>query len=363
MSPTPSALQVHGALILAQVLFGGGAVVGKLGVEAFNPLVFALVREGVAGPLLLLVAFAREGLILPRRGDVSLFLILGLCIFGNQALFIIGDKLSGPILASAWQPSQPVFTLVISLALRWEKFTLGKVLGICASFAGGAFMVLYGQTLGSVGAIGNAMFAFNCLGTSLYVIFGKVALSRYPSLTVVSWAYICASAFTLLAAAPLSLSCWVIHFLCPVRDSLPKFQCGSYEASCQPWHVPHSAVGPLLYWILGNSMLAYFLMTWANQYARAGFILAYTALQPLTSTLVSVVIVTLFGSRGTDLALPGWNALGSVGILLGLVLLVQEGKRQHQEDSLTPNLLSVADSDSFISGSASRDILRMRTST
>lgn len=48
----PSPWAVHGALILAQVMFGGGSVVGKLGVEKFNPLLFALIRECVAGPLL-----------------------------------------------------------------------------------------------------------------------------------------------------------------------------------------------------------------------------------------------------------------------------------------------------------------------
>lgn len=43
--PRPSLWAVHGALILAQVMFGGGAVVGRLGVESFNPLLFALIRD------------------------------------------------------------------------------------------------------------------------------------------------------------------------------------------------------------------------------------------------------------------------------------------------------------------------------
>lgn len=41
----PAARHVHLALITAQVLFGGGSVVGKLGVESFNPMMFALIRE------------------------------------------------------------------------------------------------------------------------------------------------------------------------------------------------------------------------------------------------------------------------------------------------------------------------------
>ena len=48
--------------------FGGGSVVGKLGVERFNPLVFALIREVAAGALLLLWALRCDGCVPLRRG-------------------------------------------------------------------------------------------------------------------------------------------------------------------------------------------------------------------------------------------------------------------------------------------------------
>ena len=48
---------------------------GKLGVEKFNPLVFALIREVAAGALLLLWALRRDGCVPLRRGrDAWLFL-------------------------------------------------------------------------------------------------------------------------------------------------------------------------------------------------------------------------------------------------------------------------------------------------
>ena len=113
----PSLWLSHGALILAQCIFGGGSVVGKLGVERFNPLVFALIREAAAGALLLLWALCHDGCVPLRRGrDAWLFLGCGVLIFTNQAAFIVGDKLAGAVLASAWQPTQPVFSLPISIA-------------------------------------------------------------------------------------------------------------------------------------------------------------------------------------------------------------------------------------------------------
>merc|ERR1712137_1427932 len=66
---SPPALKVHAALILVQVIFGGGAVIGQLGVATFNPLLFALIREGVGGSLLLLCAFLKDGLRAPQRQD------------------------------------------------------------------------------------------------------------------------------------------------------------------------------------------------------------------------------------------------------------------------------------------------------
>ena len=84
---------MHGALITCQCIFGGGSVVGKLGVAKFNPLVFALIREVVAGVLLLGFALYQDGFVRPRRRDALLFGACGLFIFTNQAAFIVGDKL------------------------------------------------------------------------------------------------------------------------------------------------------------------------------------------------------------------------------------------------------------------------------
>ncbi|CAJ1414690.1 unnamed protein product [Effrenium voratum] len=327
----PSPSLVHGALILAQVMFGGGAVVGKLGVARFNPLLFALIREAVAGPLLLLLALACDGWLMPRREDLRLLLAMGACVFSNQAFFIVGTKLAGPIVASAWQCSQPIFTLLISLSLGWEVATARKTWGILASFAGGAFLVCYGQPVSSPASSGNLLLALNCLGTSLYVIFGKFALQRYPSLSTTAWSYLFATAMMTATALCLNSNCAFIHFLCP-ESGHDDLACGSYRTSCSPWSVPQSAVLPLVYWVLFNSMGAYLLITWANQHARAGFVLAYTALQPLTSTTLSVLLIWTFGP--SDLKLPGWNALGGIGILAGLVLVIADGKHQHEEDEM-----------------------------
>mmetsp|Transcript_67833 Transcript_67833/g.148910 ORF Transcript_67833/g.148910 Transcript_67833/m.148910 type:complete len:154 (+) Transcript_67833:657-1118(+) len=140
-----------------------------------------------------------------------------------------------------------------------------------------------------------------------------------------------ASVMMAISAGSLNNSCGFIHFICPPTGT-QDFTCGSYQASCSAWLVPATAVLPLAYWIIFQSISAYFLLTWANRYARAGYILAYTALQPFTSTLLSVILI-LSGVQG--LQMPGWNVLGSIGIFLGLILLILDGKRQHEADQAT----------------------------
>lgn len=58
----PSTLFVHLVLITVQTIFGIGSVVGGLGLPAFNPLVFALIRELCAGAILLVASIAMTGM-------------------------------------------------------------------------------------------------------------------------------------------------------------------------------------------------------------------------------------------------------------------------------------------------------------
>jgi len=298
-------------------------------------MLFALIREVVAGLLLLLWAAYCDGRqSIRRRRDCWLFLACGFFIFTNQAAFIVGDKLAGPVLASAWQPTQPVFTLVISWLIGWERLTIGKAVGIGLSVGGAAFMVTYGADLGGGSGTtevvaGNVLFFFNCLGTSLYVITCKLVLARgYPPSTITAWSYLCGALMMLITASALNSSCRAVSLLCPPpSDAPPSHQCDDLHTSCDPWAVPASALLPLAYWILFNSAAAYLLMTWANKHAAAGFVLAYCALQPLTSTTLSVAIVQ--SGAHTNLSMPGWNALGALPIVLGLVLILRDGKSAH----------------------------------
>ena len=110
-----------------QVGFGGYSVVlavyGKAG--HIDPVVFSLCRDACAFPILLAAAALLEGVRWPRYRDLPLFLSMGLVgIFGNQVPFILGLYNAGADVASMWQPSTPVLTVVLALATCQERLPL-----------------------------------------------------------------------------------------------------------------------------------------------------------------------------------------------------------------------------------------------
>eukprot|EP00756_Hemistasia_phaeocysticola_P052131 Hpha_TRINITY_DN27333_c0_g1::TRINITY_DN27333_c0_g1_i1::g.535::m.535 len=336
----PSVLLVHAALIITQLSFGGGSVVGKFGVHGTNPIVFALIREGIAGPLLCIAATALHAE-RPALCDIPRLLACGVCVFGNQLCFIVGVKLADSITGSVWQPSQPIFTCALAVLLGYEHAQWRTLLGLLFAISGAVFMVLYGAETegGTYQIFGHLLFFFNCLGTSGYVVFSKPFFSHVPTqgkrctsiaerkpgsrmykpLSVTGWCYIVGSVLMFITTLVFNAGQDLLHFVCHDKDSAVEQECVD-----DPWRVPGSMWWCLAYWILGNSITAYGAMTWANKYAQASTVSAYTVLQPVTSAVISYIVVAVKGVEWADnysLEKPGIKDLGIIPIMLGLGVL------------------------------------------
>jgi len=92
----------------------------------------------------------------------------------------------------------------------------------------------------------------------------------------------------------------------------------------EAWNVPSTAIGALFYWIICQSVLAYFLLTWGNKYADPSLTAAFAAVQPLSAALLSFILISC-GVTGLDS--PGLNDLGALGIIGGLGFVVYDSKR------------------------------------
>lgn len=346
LSPSNS-WRVQGALILAQVFFGLGAVVGALGLPATHPLVFALAREFWAGLALLTLSvyylhyqhqqqrqkhqdpannhhhqdkkesttFAASPSALlyatsAWRIHAKYFALLGFVVFGNQAGFIVGIKLAGAVTASVWQPCQPIFTAGICMAAGWEPVQAKRLAGIAVAFCGCVAMVLLKHKTNNLAIndtksvsqqepnneatihnaagylLGNALLFTNCLCTSLFVILSKRMLSLYPSLLVTAWSYNFATIYMAAAVLVASTMPTVQTLLCP--------DCIQGHADRSVWSIPTGALPALVYYVLFASVGSYGLLTWANQYATGTLVMSFTVLQPLTASLVTTALL-VFG--------------------------------------------------------------------
>lgn len=324
----PPQSKVHSALLLAHIVCGGGAIVGKFGLHGGNPVLFALVREIVAGLALCLINLFLGGKAMPATAnDIKLVVAAGACIFANHLFFVLGLKLTDPISGAAWQPAQPIVTAGLAIALGYEGASVRKLAGILLSVSGAMFMVLYGKSAVQSGnvSIGHLLFFCNCAAASGYVIISKRLLKRYPVASVSGWSYIAAGAFMFTTTAIVNGDLRFLELVCDDENMLVKSGCMDGA-----WTVPPSMVFPLVYYIIGNSLGAYFAITWANQYANPSIVSAYTVAQPLTSSFIAAMLVTVGGAEWAlkyGLRTPGPQDLGVVAIVGGLSILFREESR------------------------------------
>jgi hypothetical protein len=267
-------------------------------------------------------------------------------MYVSNMCYTIGVKTANPVIGAAWQvpthpapylphPSDyptlpptpaspqcaaPIATAAICIALGLERATPRKLAGIAAAFAGAVFIVFFEQdvSLSSSAFVGNILFFFNILGYSGYVILSKPLGRTLPYVTVTAWSM-------LIVAALLFVTLYITHYV----DALHHTIC----RGCGIWDVGDDEVWALSYFVLVYSVMLYVSITWANQFVPSSTVASYTVFQPgMAAAFCAVLIENGFNEshRNVQLEEPSWNALGMVGVLLGLGLLVSDGARQRR---------------------------------
>ena len=244
------------------------------------------------------------------------FVILGMLLFINQSFYIVGIQLGGPVTGSVWQPSAPIFTAVISMIWKLETWNIQRIVGVFVAFVGCSIMILLGSSSGGVvggGAcgtdvpetisflIGNLLFCCQCLAASFYILLSKNLLSVYPSLAVTAWSYLLASPFMCISAFLSTKSKWSQELICPTcsytsmyddasESATPMSSSSLHKSFAFIW-IPKQTIPALAYYILAQSVAAWGLLLWSNQYATGTLVMGYSVLQPVTSLFFTVLIL------------------------------------------------------------------------
>ncbi|HXD32457.1 MAG TPA: DMT family transporter [Pyrinomonadaceae bacterium] len=265
----------HLALVGVQVMFGTWPIVGKVVLRAISSTGLVALRVGGAAIALTLL-HGRLGKLrqLPRKDLAWLFFISLLGVVWNQLLYVKGLSLTTAINATLLSTTIPVCTLVISVALSYDRLSLRRLAGIALAAAGVIYLVnplradFSGRTLS-----GNLLIIANSMCYGAYIALSKDLFKRYGALNVITWVFVIAS-FLVVPIGLFDIRSADIQSITPVI-----------------W-------AAVVYTILIPTVAAYYLNAWALARVAPSTVAAYIYLQPLIAFgLAPLVLGEQWNSR------------------------------------------------------------------
>jgi drug/metabolite transporter (DMT)-like permease len=234
--------------------------------HAFSPLSFGYLR--VAGAAVILNALVPRGLAPLSRAEwrrVAGYSLLGVVI--NQTLFLGGLALTSAHVAAILMTAIPVFTLGAAISLGKERATGRKIGGIALACAGALTIVAReGLEGASKSLLGDVMLMGNALAYAFYLVLSKRDMKQLSPSRVTARMFALATLFML----PIS--------------AVSLFR--------EPWRtIPSGAWLALGVVIVGPTVGAYLLNSWALAHADSSLVAAYTYVQPVVTTILAAIFL------------------------------------------------------------------------
>ena len=309
------------AMLLQQSINGGYTVLAQSALSSDDSItaeMFALLRDSGASAVLLLTTYVlhRRSLVadpssgpvhprtywetLPAKEHLGLLGLCGLCgVWGGQLLGAIAIKELGAVIFSVMQPAQPVLTLIISAAIGMEPLALvsggpreraigwAKVIGMVITVLGAVLIVLLSHhkssTTGSSPGFGYCVLFVEVFLGACYGIFQKKLLPHYSALSVCAWGYALGTAEIVIT----------LVFFWPLCSAAPSLESTIPQPAHRSfWHVPLNSVGPIVYAILLNSALGYFIMSWVNARTSPFFYTLFFPVQFFVASLLAFLFLS-----------------------------------------------------------------------
>lgn len=282
------------AAVFAILIWGGSALVTKLGIRSVDSFTLALLRTVMAVPFALLVIWLVRGR-LPWGGRDK-FYLLGMAVtglVGFPVLFTIGVGYTTAGHAAVAQTAMPLFAGLLEALdnRRWPAMKWW--LGISVAFAGAVVLIAEAIGVSSSGATwqGDMIVIAAAFSAALSFIFASRLVPHYGSASVTMWSVVVAG----LLVLP----------LLGMRLDMATLE----SISLTGWL-------SVLYLAIGASILAY--ITWIYALTRGG--IARMSVWQYASPVVGIAAAAIFLSEPLTLMLVA----ATVVILLG-VALVQRG--------------------------------------
>ncbi len=183
-------------ILLAGILWGFiGLFSTMISRAGYSPVEIAFIRTFITamGIFIIIVIKDRKMFHIDLK-DLWMFLGTGIgsIVFFNVSYFITIDLLNLS-LAAILLYSGPFFVVILSALFFKESLTKFKILILIMASIGCAFTVGVFNGVGTVSALGVVTGLISGLAYGLYSIFGKVALKKYGTYTVIFYTFLIAS--------------------------------------------------------------------------------------------------------------------------------------------------------------------------
>jgi drug/metabolite transporter (DMT)-like permease len=271
-----SGLAPHAALVAVQLVFGTWPIFGKIALQKLPSTGLVAFRVAGAAAAFFLLSKLTGRFVVPSRRDLTRFALYSLLgVVVNQLLFTKGLELSTATNSALLGTAIPVFTLLVSTLLGYERFYARTALGTAVAAAGVIYLIdPFAAELSGDKTIGNLLLVANALAYGAYLALTQDAFRRYGALTAMTWVFLFGCVGTVpvgaynLARAPLA------------------------EVGVAVWLV-------VLYIIVAPTVGAYYLNAWALERVTPSTVAVYVYLQPLIAYAVAPLVL------GAE---EGWNA-------------------------------------------------------
>ncbi len=286
------------ALILVQIIYASGVIVGKLVLPVVPAPVIVTLRMIIASVAFFVAHRVIRGTV-PRPGsDWARFALLGvLGGAGNQLLILLGLTRTTAINAAILIPMIPIFTVVFGWILRLYRPGPLKWTGVAIAAVGTVYLIGPDRvSLAPDVALGNLLVLSGMAFNALAFLLAKDLLQRYPPVTVA----FCLTLAGLLGVLPLGLSA-----------------AGDVQRAGLTSHL----VFWLVYLVVFPTTVTYFLNLWSLRRASPTLVTSFIYLQPLFTTAVAPLVL-----EGE--ALTARIALAGLGIFAGVALVLLAERRE-----------------------------------
>lgn len=199
----------YGYILLAAILWGSiGLFTTALSSSGLTSLEMCFIRSFIS--VIVIGGFFgitdRSIFKLQKIGDLKYFIgtgILSFSFFNWSYVMAIEETSLG--VAAILLYTAPSIIMVLSIILFHEKLTKRKVITLLATFIGCVLVTGIGSGASQISIKGLLLGLGSGLGYALYSIFGKYALRKYETVTLVFYTFLMSTIFFFLIANPVQI--------------------------------------------------------------------------------------------------------------------------------------------------------------